>query len=287
MFLQGLVVKDKLLFWFKGRSMNSQQTNNNSADDILDVIEMAIEKYTSKLRDNFIRTTVQEISSDYKYKVKINGADYNVISGCGMQFSAGESVWVHIPNGDYAKAYICASSTTRYIERETIVNVTEQLLANYVQMQVLQNSYLSKSEASSTYDTISSVNQKLNNYLTIASFNSAIASYVTNTVLENTLNDYALARDVTDEFSKYVTTAVLNNRLVNYVTSNILENVLNDYVLATELQQIINNSLQNYYTKDEADALFELKTTPDPEPDPDPEPSPESNTEPDNNGGGE
>lgn len=276
--------------------MNSQQTNN-TADDILDVIEMAIEKYTSKLRDNFIRTTVQEISSDYKYKVKINGSDYNVISGCGMQFNVGESVWVHIPNGDYSKAFICASANTRYIERETIVNVTEQVLANYVTRQFLQVNYLTSSDISSVYATKESVNNNLNNYLKITDYNTLIGAYMLKSDLQDLLSNYALQENVDDEFTKYVTTSTLNNRLVNYVTTNILENILANYVTNSILenrianyitseyvQQSITDALQNYYTKTEADARFELKPT-DPEPTPNPDSGSEidPNTNTDNN----
>ena len=90
--------------------------NTNAADDILDVIEMGIKNYISRLKDNFVRTTVKAVSSDFNYyTVLINGADYKVISGCGIRFDPGDQVWVHIPEGDYKKAYISASAQPKYI----------------------------------------------------------------------------------------------------------------------------------------------------------------------------
>lgn len=143
--------------------MTSQ--SSKQAEELLDVIELAINKYTQKLRDNFIRTTVQEISSDYKYKVGINGADYYVISGCGMTFEVGEPVWVHVPNNDYKKAYICAAASTRQLTREIVTDVTDELLANYVLVKTLEASYV----------TIDALNNALNNYYTKDEVDALIA----------------------------------------------------------------------------------------------------------------
>lgn len=110
--------------------MSNQKSD--AADDILDVIEMGMAKAVSRLRDNFVRTTVKAVSSDFRYTVGINGADYNVVSGCGLEFSVGEQVWVHIPEGDYKKCYICAAATARHLHEEVVVDVTERILANYL-----------------------------------------------------------------------------------------------------------------------------------------------------------
>jgi hypothetical protein len=104
---------------------------NSIADEVLNAIEYAIDKTTSNLRRNYVKTAIKYVSSDGKYTVTIDGADYTVPTGCGMKFVAGEKIWVHIPEGNLNNAYICASAEGKIITGggggETIYIDTEPL----------------------------------------------------------------------------------------------------------------------------------------------------------------
>ena len=92
--------------------MPKDMANTNSlSDKLLETIDYAIERQTKDLRNNFVRATVIGILPDKKYKVSINGAEYGLRSGNGLSYSSGDVVMVHIPNGDYNKAYILSSVT--------------------------------------------------------------------------------------------------------------------------------------------------------------------------------
>lgn len=43
-----------------------------------------------------------------KYAVTINGNNYLVKNGTGVELERGNLVWVTVPDGDYTKAFICA-----------------------------------------------------------------------------------------------------------------------------------------------------------------------------------
>lgn len=88
--------------------------NNSVADMILNAVDYAIEKKMGNLKQNYVLTTIKATSASkkrYPYIVVINGSEYRVMNGLGVNFAVGDRVWVHIPDGDYSKAYICASAT--------------------------------------------------------------------------------------------------------------------------------------------------------------------------------
>ena len=98
---------------------------------LLDVIEYAVDKKIADMRENYVRTAIKALASEYKYVVVINGSEYTVPSGCGLVFSVGDKVWVHIPYGDYKRAYICATDTNRLAKDQAVIDITEQILVNY------------------------------------------------------------------------------------------------------------------------------------------------------------
>ena len=74
--------------------------------EIINTIDLLIEKRLSKLtmsRD--IPSVVTDIDGD-KYIVNINGGKQKLKCGTNLTLSKGSTVWVHIPNGDFSKAFI-------------------------------------------------------------------------------------------------------------------------------------------------------------------------------------
>lgn len=95
------------------------------SDDILDVIDYAVQRAIRDLKENFVRSSIKEATSDGKYIVSLFGADYTLQSGCGIAFTSGDRVWVHIPDNNYNHAYICASASGKVTAGTTIVqNIT-------------------------------------------------------------------------------------------------------------------------------------------------------------------
>lgn len=226
--------------------MSDQRTN--VADDILDVIEMAIEKKLARLRNNFVRTTIVEMTSDNSlYIVNINGANYSVYSGTGIEFQVGDAVWVHVPDGDYKKAYICAAAFKRDIFQEITSSINmsvsddvAKLLVNYPSSMYLQSNYMRTTDIQrmmNNYDTSDEVDNKLASYATTASVDDKLDNYYTSSEVDTKLNGY-----------------VENSDLDNYYTKTETNTKLNDYVTKTELQQDydtseeVDNKLSNYVT---------------------------------------
>lgn len=83
--------------------------NNAVSEKLLDTMDYIVSRQTKDLRNNFVRAAVTGVSSDGSFIVSINGAEYKVKSGTGMTYTVGDQVMVHIPNQDYAEAYIIAS----------------------------------------------------------------------------------------------------------------------------------------------------------------------------------
>lgn len=100
-------------------------------EQLLNVIEYAVDKKIADMRENFVRTAIKALASDYKYVVVINGSEYTVPSGCGLVFKKGDKVWVHIPYGDYKRAYICATDTNYLAKDQAVIDITEPVLVNY------------------------------------------------------------------------------------------------------------------------------------------------------------
>ena len=69
-------------------------------------IKRAVHNYLAKA--SFDKTVAGYITgiSDNKYQVEIKGAVYTVPSSIDIQFSAGDSVWVTIPQNDWDNMYI-------------------------------------------------------------------------------------------------------------------------------------------------------------------------------------
>ena len=71
------------------------------------MVERRLDKQSLSLQKEGI---VVEVSArgDKKYKVLVNGVKYAVRDGIGLKPQLNSSVWVCVPNNDWAKAYICA-----------------------------------------------------------------------------------------------------------------------------------------------------------------------------------
>ncbi|WMC93197.1 hypothetical protein [Kineothrix sp. MB12-C1] len=84
----------------------------NLNDVMLDSIEIIISKRLEKLINNDRQGVVTEITTDRlgkkKYTVLINGSGYKVTDGVNLNPIIGTKVWVHLPNGNWEGAYICA-----------------------------------------------------------------------------------------------------------------------------------------------------------------------------------
>lgn len=76
-------------------------------DEILKSIDIMVRKSIEQYQKLDVASVVTEIK-DNKYKVTIDGADYYVKDGVGINPVVGMSVWVHIPNSDMKNAYIAA-----------------------------------------------------------------------------------------------------------------------------------------------------------------------------------
>ena len=75
-------------------------------NEIIQAIDILIQKRLPTTRMD-IPTVVLGVEGD-KYKVKIDGIDYNVKDGIGLSPTVGTKVWVHLPNGKIDLAYIAA-----------------------------------------------------------------------------------------------------------------------------------------------------------------------------------
>lgn len=75
-------------------------------NEIIQAIDILIKKRLPVTRMD-IPTVVLGVQGD-KYKVNIDGADYNVKDGIGLNPTVGTKVWVHLPNGKINQAYIAA-----------------------------------------------------------------------------------------------------------------------------------------------------------------------------------
>lgn len=90
------------------------------ADSILNAIEIIVQKYTAGLQNNFIKSAIKSVTTKGQYVVVLNGSEYVVSSGVGIQFSAGDLVWVHVPNGNYSDAYISATITPKSVNPSVV-----------------------------------------------------------------------------------------------------------------------------------------------------------------------
>lgn len=77
------------------------------AEEILKTIDLGIQERIAKLQNNDIPSVVTEIKNN-KYKVAINGLEKYVKDGVNVSPTVGQSVWVHLPNGNIRDAYISA-----------------------------------------------------------------------------------------------------------------------------------------------------------------------------------
>ena len=79
-------------------------------DELIKTIQLLIDKSIGNRTRSDVSTVILEISNG-KYKVPIDGVEYWVKDGIGLNLSVGTHVWVHIPNGNPTQmnqAYICA-----------------------------------------------------------------------------------------------------------------------------------------------------------------------------------
>ena len=75
-------------------------------NEIIQAIDILIKKRLPVAQVD-IPTVILGTQGD-KYKVNIDGADYYVKDGIGLNPTAGTKVWVHLPNGKMNQAYIAA-----------------------------------------------------------------------------------------------------------------------------------------------------------------------------------
>lgn len=79
------------------------------SEDIFDTIDFAITKALKKYKKQDVMTSIKGISSG-KFIVEIDGKEYALHNGVGISLKVGDSVWVHLPNGNKQQAYICAKA---------------------------------------------------------------------------------------------------------------------------------------------------------------------------------
>ena len=75
--------------------------------EILKSIEIMVQKAIEKNQTLDIASVVTDIKNN-KYKVIINGSEYWVKDGVGINPSIGMPVWLRVPSGNYSLMYICA-----------------------------------------------------------------------------------------------------------------------------------------------------------------------------------
>lgn len=81
------------------------------ANEILDTIQFAINKALKPFQKQYLKGYVKYIDSKTgKFIVAIDGKDYKLYNGVGIQIVANDIVWVHAPMSDMNKAYICAKA---------------------------------------------------------------------------------------------------------------------------------------------------------------------------------
>lgn len=84
----------------------------NLNDVMLDSIEIIISKRLEKLINNDRQGVVTSLTIDKynkkKYTVVIDGREYKVTDGVNLNPTVGTKVWIHLPNGNWEGAYICA-----------------------------------------------------------------------------------------------------------------------------------------------------------------------------------
>lgn len=76
-------------------------------NEIIKSIDIIVQKYLERYQFLDAESVVLEVKNN-KYKVNINGGDYYVKDGVGINPTVGTAVWIHIPNGDIKNAYISA-----------------------------------------------------------------------------------------------------------------------------------------------------------------------------------
>jgi hypothetical protein len=77
-------------------------------EELLSAFESIAKKYidASSAATEFASVVVS--TSDGRYGIKYNGAEYMVTDGINLNPSVGTAVWVRMPNGSISNAYICA-----------------------------------------------------------------------------------------------------------------------------------------------------------------------------------
>ena len=80
------------------------------SEAILDYIDRVIESITNQT--DYLGTIVNKNSND-SYSIRVNGITYLVPNGTDMEFSVGDTVWVHCPNGDKSRQFIMAKNVKR------------------------------------------------------------------------------------------------------------------------------------------------------------------------------
>lgn len=84
---------------------------SNVAKEILDAIQyginMAIKPYENQ---DMVMTVIGKDQYSGKYICQKNGKQHYLYNGVGITINIGDTVWVHAPNSDMSKAYICAKA---------------------------------------------------------------------------------------------------------------------------------------------------------------------------------
>jgi len=91
---------------------------SNLAKDILETIQYGIDIAMKPYKNQDIIVTVIGIDEySGKYICQKNGKQYLLYDGVGIQINVGDTVWVHVPNSDIKKAYICAKANGNAISK--------------------------------------------------------------------------------------------------------------------------------------------------------------------------
>ena len=81
------------------------------ANEILETILFGIEKAIEPFRKQDLKGYVKSVDNNTgKFIVTIDGTDYKLYNGVGIQIAIHDVVWVHAPMSDMKKAYICAKA---------------------------------------------------------------------------------------------------------------------------------------------------------------------------------
>lgn len=76
-------------------------------NEILKTISMMVQKEIENQKNLDVPSLIKEIDGD-NYKVQVDGGEYWVKDGVGLDLQVGTKVWLHKPNGNISQMFIMA-----------------------------------------------------------------------------------------------------------------------------------------------------------------------------------